>query len=61
MRMCDRDETFTSGCIELKLYFMEMDVESKPTLVAFSEATVMRACVRARTARGGVRRAYRQQ
>lgn len=31
-------ETFTSRCIqsvEAKLYFMEMDVESKPTLVAF--------------------------
>lgn len=32
---------------------MEMDVESKPTLVAFSQcATVMRACVRARTTAG---------
>lgn len=62
--MYDGDETFTSGCIETvqsKLYFMEMDVESKPTLVAFSQRDSYAGVCAGTNRRSGARRAYRQQ
>lgn len=55
-------ETFTSRCIqsaaEAKLYFMEMDVESKPTLVAFLQRDSYAGVCAAPTPH---RRAYRKQ
>lgn len=62
-----RVETFTSRCIqsavaEAKLYFMEMDVESKPTLVAFLQRdSYAGVCAAAAERASTTPRAYRKQ